>query len=453
MIKNPVMLKIRGKSKFKDGYPGINILSGSKRSIIKNLFTVILLLLIASIIFIFLRLFLLAGATMIAVCALEVVLLRNSFKQTRELEKKIEEISDLNEKKGDVISRFSHHIREPLNNLVVIGEMLINTELNKKQKDLIETLIASTNNMAEILNDLTMQSAVAGYEERKPIRFNIGSAIENTIDLFRLKNPEKIDFILHKKDAANIEITGNPIILKQIFLDIFNTIVEQSRESTVKVSISVKKEKEKDQECIVSFRIQADRKIVFVDDRSAFSNHMIKLITGADGSYAQELNENYSALSFTQKFINITEEKKKTTPQPVVEAFRIKEKRKKELKDANILLVEDNPINQKITLLTLKPLVNSIDTASDGREALEKFGSSSYDIVLMDVQMPVMSGIIAAEKIRALEKSTSKHTPIIAITANAMLGDKERCLEAGMDDYISKPFQPSALIDIIKKHL
>jgi len=453
MIKNPVMFKIREKSKSKAEYPAFNIFSGSKRYLIKNLFTAILLLLVASIILIFFRMFLTAGVILITVCALEIVLLRNSFRQTRELEKRIEEISEMNEKKGDVISRFSHHIREPLNNLVVIGEMLNNSELNKKQKDLVETLIASTNNMADILNDLTMQSAVAGYEERKPIRFNIASAIENTIDLFRLKNPEKIDFILHKKDSTGIEITGNPIILKQIFLDIFNIIVEQGRESPVKVNISVKKEKEKDQECIVSFRIQTDRKIVFVDYSNATSNHMIKLIMGGDGSYTQDLNENYSVLSFTQKFINITEEKKKTAAPPVVEAFRIKEKRKKELKDANILLVEDNPINQKITLLTLKPLVNNIDTASDGREALEKFGSSSYDLVLMDVQMPVMSGIIAAEKIRALEKSTSKHTPIIAITANAMLGDKERCLAAGMDDYISKPFQPSALIEIIKRHL
>jgi len=298
-----------------------------------------------------------------------------------------------------------------------------------------------------------VQSAVASYEERKQIRFNIGAAIENTIDLFRLKSPQNIDFILHKKDAANFEVTGDPIILKQIFLDIFNIISEQSSEFLTKVTTSIKKEKEKDRECIVSFRIQTDRRIIFLDDRNATSNHMIKLISSGGGNYAQELSENYSVFTFTLKFVSIAEEKKKPIASPAIEALRVKEKHKKELKDANILLVEDNPINQKITLLTLKPLVNSIDTASDGREALEKFGSSSYDLILMDIQMPVMSGIIAAEKIRALEASTSRHTPIIAITANAMLGDKERCLAAGMDDYISKPFQPSSLIDIIKKHL
>jgi CheY-like chemotaxis protein len=110
-------------------------------------------------------------------------------------------------------------------------------------------------------------------------------------------------------------------------------------------------------------------------------------------------------------------------------------------------------INQKITHLTLKPLVNSIDTASNGKEALDKFGTASYDLILMDIQMPIMSGLIAAEKIRTLEASTNTHVPIIAITANAMLGDKEKCISAGIDDYISKPFQPSALIDKIKKFL
>ena len=117
------------------------------------------------------------------------------------------------------------------------------------------------------------------------------------------------------------------------------------------------------------------------------------------------------------------------------------------------MLVEDNLINQKITHLTLKPLVASIETASNGKEALDKFGNAAFDLILMDIQMPVMSGLIAAEKIRALEASTNSHVPIIAITANAMLGDKEKCISAGIDDYISKPFQPSALIEKIKKYI
>jgi CheY-like chemotaxis protein len=123
------------------------------------------------------------------------------------------------------------------------------------------------------------------------------------------------------------------------------------------------------------------------------------------------------------------------------------------LENANVLLVEDNLINQKIVLLSLKKLVKNIDVAVNGKEALDKFGTSKYDIILMDVQMPIMNGYTAAKKIREIEASTNSHTPIIAITANALMGDREECLAAGMDDYISKPFQIEVLIQKMRNLL
>jgi CheY-like chemotaxis protein len=123
------------------------------------------------------------------------------------------------------------------------------------------------------------------------------------------------------------------------------------------------------------------------------------------------------------------------------------------LKDANLLLVEDNLINQKIVLLSLKNIVKNIDVASNGKEALDKFGTVKYDLILMDIQMPVMDGIIAAKKIREIEFSTNTQTPIIAITANALAGDRENCLAVGMNDYISKPFQVDTLIQKMRSLL
>ncbi|MGM0667774.1 MAG: response regulator, partial [Bacteroidota bacterium] len=116
-------------------------------------------------------------------------------------------------------------------------------------------------------------------------------------------------------------------------------------------------------------------------------------------------------------------------------------------------LVEDNVTNQKIVTISLGSKVKNIDTALDGKEALDMFGKSNYDVILMDIRLPVMDGITVSRKIRDIEASTSKHTPIIAITANAMIGDKENCLSAGMDDYLSKPFQPQRLLDLISKYL
>jgi CheY-like chemotaxis protein len=121
-----------------------------------------------------------------------------------------------------------------------------------------------------------------------------------------------------------------------------------------------------------------------------------------------------------------------------------------ELKNANILLVEDNAINQKIIILSLKNLVKNIDIANNGKDALDKFGISKYDLILMDIQMPVINGIVATKKIRELEATSNTQTPIIAITANALSGDKETCLAAGMNDYISKPFQVEVLVNKMK---
>jgi CheY-like chemotaxis protein len=121
-----------------------------------------------------------------------------------------------------------------------------------------------------------------------------------------------------------------------------------------------------------------------------------------------------------------------------------------EIGEASILLVEDNLINQKIVLLSLEKLVRNIDIASNGKEALDKFGTANYDLILMDIQMPVMDGFLATKKIREIEASTNSFTPIIAITANAMSGDREACLAVGMDDYISKPFQIDILVEKMK---
>ncbi len=176
-----------------------------------------------------------------------------------------------------------------------------------------------------------------------------------------------------------------------------------------------------------------------------------KFISSGKGTFAQEIGTNSTVLNIYLPYSNPVPETKQSSASQKIEELSQKDKVHKDLKDLKILLVEDNLINQKITLLTLKPLVYSIDTASNGKEALDRFGTNNFDLILMDIQMPVMSGLVAAEKIRALESSTNSHVPIIAITANAMIGDKEKCLSAGIDDYISKPFQPAALIDKIKK--
>ena len=395
-----------------------------------------------------------AGLTVIIASCAGLFIVRKFVKLLNNAKNSLVDVSSSSEKKDDVITDFSHKIREPLNNLVIITDILMESGLEKKQKELLETFVASTTNMVSTVNELTMQSAGSiSLEPRKYIRFNLLSTIENTIELYSLKDKANLDFILNKRDFVEFECMGDPIILKQIFLDIFNTIESYDSERPTKVTINLKKERESAIETIIGLRIQTDKNILLIDDKNAEHSLAARLILFKRGDFTQEFGNNYTVLNIRLPFKNVIPEPKQQIASQKIEELIQKEKVHKELKDIKILLVEDNLINQKITHLTLKPLVHSIDTASNGKEALDKFGTSGYDLILMDIQMPVMSGLIAAEKIRALESTTNTHVPIIAITANAMLGDKEKCISAGIDDYISKPFQPSALIDKIKKFI
>ena len=423
-----------------------------KRKMIDSYSIVVLLILISAVLLISLNLKLPAGCLVIAGAGLGVIVVRKASELNKNFKESLNEFSSLNERKDDVIIDFSHRIREPLNNLVIISDMLMESGLQKKQKELLETFIASTNNMVTTVNELTMQSAGnLSYEHRKAIRFNLLSTIQNTIELYGLKDEANIDFILNKKEFSDFECFGDPIILKQIFLDLFNTIENQSSERVTKVAINLKKTKETGSESTIALRIQTDNPIVLVNDIGIDKSLAARFISAGNGTFSQEIGTNSTVLNIFLPFANPVVEPKQSNASQKIEELIQKDKIHKDLKDLKILLVEDNLINQKITLLTLKPLVHSIDTASNGKEALDRFGTTYFDLILMDIQMPVMSGLIAAEKIRALESTTNSHVPIIAITANAMIGDKEKCLSAGIDDYISKPFQPAALIDKIKK--
>ncbi|MBS1810998.1 MAG: response regulator [Acidobacteria bacterium] len=120
-------------------------------------------------------------------------------------------------------------------------------------------------------------------------------------------------------------------------------------------------------------------------------------------------------------------------------------------KSLHILIAEDNPINQKLAVRVLQKQGHTSVVANNGREALEMWEQQPFDVILMDVMMPEMDGLVAASEIRQREKVTGQHIPIIAITANAMVGDREKCLSAGMDEYISKPVDVTSLYEALER--
>jgi CheY-like chemotaxis protein len=289
------------------------------------------------------------------------------------------------------------------------------------------------------------------YESRKLIRFNILSAVEHVIELYKLKDNVGIHFSIEKAVTGELECIGDPVTIKQIFLDIFSRIEKENPGRSTKISINLKSVGSSSGESLLTIFLESDSGMLLIDEKSPEGSHAARLIALSRGRYVQDTGKDYSRLHIYLTIKNVITEKGIKEPPTRIEKLVGRERTHKELKDIKILLVEDNIINQKITLLTLQPLVHSIDSVTNGKEALDMFGTNNYDLILMDIQMPVMNGLTATEKIRALESATNSHVPIIAITANAMIGDKEKCLSAGADDYISKPFQPANLVEKIRQ--
>jgi len=396
------------------------------------------------------------------ISGISLVLIIYTFLSTRKLfAKASSEINDLQqliENKESYISDFSHRIRTPLNNLPLINDLLGDLDVKGKQKELLETLISSTNNMISALNDLTMKSAgEISIEPRKNIRFDLRKTIENTVELLDIEAAGDIILDITWDDRIESEYIGDPIAIKQIIIDIFSlwSSVPENARHDINIQIKLKSSLEKND--IIDFALETEASPLNIYEQiteetinKRLSSRIIKLI---GGTYSYNTEESRAVYSFA---LPLTKYLERQTVTPVGEKIRKLDtviRQKKRLSDANVLMVEDNITNQKIVTISLGSKVKNIDTAISGKEALDKFGKSNYDIILMDIQLPVIDGITVSKKIREIEASTSKHTPIIAITANAMIGDKEKCLSAGIDDYLSKPFQPQKLLEMISKYI
>ncbi len=376
--------------------------------------------------------------------------------------------------KEEQISDLSRQIRTPLSNITGILDILGKTNLTDDQRDYINTIHASANNLVNVVTNM-VSSSKSGLKPaiEEEISFNLYATLNNTIRLFSENNTRQKFSLSFSADIPST-MTGNAIKTKQIFLNILNSIAKYNISEQKHISIEVSRINTMPGSVELNFKIISTGNIPFPkeykSEDSLYKNDVLRLNTS---KHIQFLD-----LGLTQKLIE--QDGHNLSIQPNIEEtifeFGISFKENKQsisvqsindklsntksfykpsvdIKNSNILLVEDNFSNQQIIILYIKNEVNKIEVAYNGKEALDKFGKAKYDLILMDVQMPIMDGFKATQKIREIEKSTNTHTPIIAVTANAFPEDKERCIASGMDDYISKPFQPEDLIGKIKHHL
>ncbi len=384
--------------------------------------------------------------------------LSKSEKEQMDMQKRLKE-------KDNFIAKMSFQIRTPLSSIVGI------LNLNEDQPDYartVEELKIPVNTMIGIVNSIPeISTGKLNCIKQKRITFDIRTTMRGIVQMYRNENYNDLRFNITFPENLKPRVYGDLLSMKQLFIGIIDLLFKYKEEEYQTIDIYFQQKFQSPP--TISFTIGA--KIIdeyaqkFAQKNELDFNELniirdtVKTLNGTFGYETEEaVLKLHCTLTFKESEI-INDISEKTSEISAKTASQSKETSQSDrsnpgrLATAKVLLAEDDKVNQKIMLLSLKKHVKAIDLAENGREAVERFTTAKYDIILMDIRMPIMDGLKATEKIRETEEGTGTHIPIIAVTANAFAGDKEKCLAAGMDDYVSKPFQINELIKTMKIHL
>ena len=365
--------------------------------------------------------------------------------------------------KDEFISGLSHKLRTSLSNITLINSLVNDERFNTEQRELLETLRASTNLLIEDVNHIVEIASPGIVDYKKSITsFDLTSILEKSLAILGSEGSSD-EVILSRNDNLNHHIIGDPSLVRSLIINIIKGVSEyRTEQHPVRLQINRLKETPSQVKLEFNFHVITGDKSALVDYVKSLSQgnehtgsnlaNAFNLLLESESTLTARQEEEGVSLSFIQEF---TKDPTKLSVQDTDTALVETPLSKPGilLKDAKILLVEDNVINQKIVLLSLTKQVDRIDVAKNGKQALEMFVLKQYDLILMDIMMPVMDGLMATKKIREIESTGEYHIPIIAVTANALAGDRENCLAAGVDDYIAKPFTTDLLIKKMKNLL
>jgi len=357
--------------------------------------------------------------------------------------------------RDEFIARLSHKLRTSLSNITLINNLVHDSRMSVAQKELLETLKNSTLELSNDVNELVEIATPSIIDHKQSIlSFNIENAIRGIADIIASDAELDISLEVNTDPVPEYHIIGDPSLLRSVIINLVKGIAEyEIINPTLRLTVISEYETKHmyGLKFMLSFKVSDGKEIeraVISSGRTtegqqgmfAVANKLLQL-TGGKAEIRTEKER--QVIYFYQDFpkdLTRKAEREEEDQQPSATQMKMS------MADLNVLLVEDNAINQKIVLLSLNNLVSNIDVANNGKEALDMFGTKKYDLILMDIQMPVMDGITATKKMREIETTTKNRVPIIAITANALSGDRDHCLAAGADDYLSKPFQVEDLV-------
>lgn len=386
--------------------------------------------------------------------------------------------------KSQFLANMSHEIRTPMNGVLGMAELLLNTALTERQRYLAETVHRSGTALLGIINEILDFSKIeAGKLELEHLEFGLRETVEEAVALFTDPAGQKgLKLSCLIPEAIPDRVIGDPSRLRQILVNLVGNAVKFTPcgEVSVRLHLQMQHARTLTLKCEV-----ADTGIGIPPETQA---RLFSAFSQADGSTTRRFGGTGLGLAIVKQLVQLmrgtvgivsspeqgstfwfTMQLERAMPMdnalPVINLHQAKNDRRDLVADevmtepftyhtrsGRVLLVEDNPINREVATGMLEMLGYQVDCAENGQQALEVSATGSYDVVLMDCQMPVMDGFTATAHLREREQQRHHaHIPIIALTANAMGGDREHCLAAGMDDYLSKPFTQQSLSDILRR--